>query len=200
MEFTDPMKFLAHAFHSAITVLWLTGTVLAQVQPHEIDLNFVPAKTTINFTLGDVLHTVHGSFDVKHGAIHFDPGTNRIAGEILVDAASGHSGSDSRDKKMHKDILESARYPDIVFRPDRLEGQVTAAGVSTVQAHGIFAIHGADHEITIPVRVKMSPGHWTATSHFVVPYVAWGMKNPSTFVLRVDQSVDIDIQASGETP
>jgi polyisoprenoid-binding protein YceI len=194
------MKSLAHVFHSAITVLWLTGAVLAQVPPHKIDLNFTPAKTTINFTLGDVLHTVHGSFDMKHGAIHFDQATNKLAGEILVDAASGHSGRDSRDKKMHKDILESARYPDIVFHPDRVEGQVTAAGVSTVQVHGIFAIHGADHEITIPVRVEMSPGHWTAASHFAVPYVAWGMKNPSTFVLRVDQSVDIDIQASGETP
>jgi polyisoprenoid-binding protein YceI len=200
MEFTDPMKSLAHLVLSAITVLGLTVAVLAQAQPHEIDLNFVPAKTAVNFTLGDVLHTVHGSFNVKQGAIHFEPVMNKIVGEILVDAASGHSGSDGRDKRMHKEILDSAHYPDIVFRPDRVEGQVAAAGASTVQVHGIFFIHGADHEITIPVRVEMSPGHWTATSHFAVPYVKWGMKNPSTFVLRVDQSVDIDIQASGETP
>jgi len=194
------MKPLAQFCVSAVTVFWLAGAALAQSQPHEIDLNFVPAKTTVNFTLGDVLHTVHGSFDVKHGAIHFDLATNKLAGEILVDAASGHSGSGGRDKKMHKEILESARYPDIIFRPDRVEGQVAAVGTSTVQVHGIFFIHGDDHEITIPVRVEMSPGHWTATSHFAVPYVKWRMKNPSTFVLRVDQSVDIDIQASGETP
>jgi polyisoprenoid-binding protein YceI len=200
MEFTDPMKPLARFCLFAVTVLWLAGAALAQVQPHEIGLNFVPAKTTVNFTLGDILHTVHGSFDVKHGAIRFDPATNKLTGEVLVDAASGHSGSDGRDKKMHKEVLESARYPDIVFRPDRVEGQVAATGASNVQVHGIFAIHNAEHEITIPVRVEMSPGHWTATSHFTVPYVKWGMKNPSTFVLRVDQSVDIDIQASSETP
>jgi hypothetical protein len=45
----------------------------------------------------------------------------------------------------------------------------------------------------------MVPGEWTVTSHFTVPYVKWGMKNPSTFVLRVNQSVDIEIQASGES-
>jgi polyisoprenoid-binding protein YceI len=96
--------------------------------------------------------------------------------------------------------MESGRYPDIVFLPDRVEGKVTALGASTIQVHGMFTIHGAEHEITMPVRVEMAPGHWTATSHFTLPYVKWGMKNPSTFVLRVDQSVDIDIQASGDTP
>ena len=193
------MKTVTQFSFFAITVLWLAGAV-ALAQPHEVDLNFVPAKTTVNFTLGDVLHTVHGSFDVKHGAVHFDPATNNVSGEILVDATSGHSGSDGRDKKMHKEVLESGRYSDIVFRPDRVEGQVAALGDSTVQVHGMFTIHGAEHEITIPVRVEMAPGRWTATSRFTVPYVKWGMKNPSTFVLRVDQSVGIDIQASGDIP
>lgn len=180
--------------------LWLARATIAQAVSPEIVLNFVPANATVNFTLGDVLHTVHGSFDVKHGVVHFDPASNRVSGEILVDAASGRSGSDGRDKKMHREVVESARYPDIVFRPDRVEGQFAASGASTLQVHGIFTIHGADHEITIPVRVEMSPGHWIASSHFAVPYVKWGMKNPSTFVLRVDQSVDIDIQASGDAP
>ena len=81
-----------------------------------------------------------------------------------------------------------------------MEGQVADMGTSTIQVHGIFSIHGAAHEITIPVLVEMAPGQWTATSHFAVPYVAWGMKNPSTFVLRVSQSVDIEIRAAGETP
>lgn len=194
------MKNLTRVAILIAAILGLMGTTLAQVHAHEIDLKFVPAKTTVNFTLGDILHTVHGVFDVKQGVVHFDPATNKISGEILVDATSGHSGSDGRDKKMHREVLESASYPDIVFRPDRVEGEVSDMAASTVQVHGMFSIHGAEHEITIPVRVEMSPGQWTATSHFTVPYVKWGMKNPSTFVLRVEQSVEIDIQASGETP
>jgi polyisoprenoid-binding protein YceI len=194
------MKNLTRLAVLSTAILGLMGTTLAQVHPHEIDLKFVPAKAMVNFTLGDILHTVHGVFDVKQGVVHFDPTTNKISGEILVDATSGHSGNDGRDKKMHKEVLESASYRDIVFRPDRVEGEVSELAASTVQVHGMFSIHGADHEITIPVRVEMSPGQWTATSHFTVPYVEWGMKNPSTFVLRVEQSVEIDIQASGETP
>ena len=162
MEFANPMKPAIHLGLSAIAILWLTGAIIAQTQPHEISLNVVPAKTSVNFTLGDVLHTVHGSFNVKSGNVHFDPASNKISGEILVDAASGHSGSDGRDKKMHSEVLESARYPEIAFRPDRVEGRVADLGASTILVHGMFRIHGAEHEMTIPVQVKMGQGWWTA--------------------------------------
>jgi polyisoprenoid-binding protein YceI len=137
---------------------------------------------------------------MKSGTVHFDPATQKVSGEIFIDATSGQSGNDGRDRKMHKEVSESERHPDIVFLPDRVEGQFVAIGASTLHVHGLFTIHGAEHEITIPVQVDMSPGHWTAASHFAVPYVKWGMKNPSTFILRVDQSVDIEVQASGDVP
>jgi polyisoprenoid-binding protein YceI len=197
MGFADPMKKTTIV---AIAVFWMSGSTFAQALQHEIEMSFVPAKTTVNFTLGDTLHTVHGSFNLKRGAIRFDPQTNRISGEILVEASGGNSGSSGRDRRMRNEVLESIRYPDIVFRPDRVDGEVGDMGTSTVQVHGMFSIHGAEHEITVPVRVEMSPGQWSANSHFTVPYVKWGMRNPSTFVLRVDQSVEILIQASGETP
>ncbi len=194
------MKTVSRLGVSTAIILCLVGTTLAQVKSHAIDFNFAPAKTKIDFTLGDVLHTVHGAFDAKNGVVHFDPATNKMSGEIRVDAASGHSGSNGRDQRMHEQVLESARFPDIVFRPDRVEGQVATVGASVVQVHGMFAIHGAEHEMTIPVRIEMGPDWWTVTLNFAVPYVKWGMKNPSTFVLRVDQSVDIKIQASGQIP
>jgi hypothetical protein len=70
-------------------------------------------------------------------------------------------------------------------------------GTSTLQVHGIFSIHGSDHELTVPVRVEIFPDHWIADTHFTVPYVKWGIKNPSTFVLRVSESVEIDVHAAG---
>ncbi|MGD1080342.1 MAG: YceI family protein [Candidatus Sulfotelmatobacter sp.] len=156
-----------------------------------------PAQTSVKFTVGDVLHTVRGTFRLKRGLLEFEPASGKISGEIVVDAQSGNSGSGMRDRKMHKEILESDRYPEIAFHPDRIEGAVARQGKSSVRVHGMFNIHGVDREITVPAEVEMSADHWTATVHFTVPYAKWGMKNPSTLFLRVNDSVEIDLMAAG---
>ena len=157
-----------------------------------VALNPDPAHTTIQFKLGATLHTVHGSFKLARGAVRFDPATGRISGEVVVDAASGASGDDSRDRHMHQEILESAKYPEIVFTPDRVDGVVAAQGVSQIQVHGVFRIHGAAHEMAIPVQVQITDGQASVKANFTIPYVKWGMKNPSTFLLRVSDKVEIE--------
>ena len=160
-------------------------------------MQFDPQRTTINFTLGDVLHTVRGTFHLKQGSLRLDAPLGKLTGDIVVDATSGESGNGMRDRKMHREVLESERYPQVVFRPDRFEGVVSPQGKSSVRVHGLFTIHGSDHELMVPAEVEVSADHWTATMHFAVPYAKWGMKNPSTLFLRVNESVDIDVTAVG---
>lgn len=174
----------------------LTLTILCAAA-QQSNLQVDPARTSVNFTLGDVLHTVRGTFQLKRGALQLDLSAGKLTGEIVVDAKSGASGSGSRDRKMHREVLESEKYPEISFRPDRFEGQVAVAGKSSVKVHGMFGIHGVEREITVPAEVEMSTDHWTATVHFTVPYEKWGMKNPSTLFLRVNDSVEIDLTAAG---
>lgn len=170
--------------------VWLACSVPTQAQ----ELQFDPAQTKVEFTLADVLHTVHGTFKLKRGAIHIDAATGAASGEIVVDATSGDSGNGARDRRMHANILESSRYPEIVFRPDRLEGAVPQQGATSLKIHGTFRIHGADHEITLPVDVEAGNGQFAVTLHFVVPYVQWGMKNPSTLFLRVSDQVNLTVK------
>lgn len=169
----------------------------ANAQSPAIDLKLLPGQTQIDFTLGATLHTVHGTFRLKSADLHFSPATGGISGTVTADATSGKTDNDSRDAKMHRDVLESARYPDIIFRPDRVDGKVEPAGASDIQVHGRFEIHGGVHELTIPVHVEMAPDHWSTTAHFSIPYAEWGMKNPSTFVLHVASSVEISMSAHG---
>jgi polyisoprenoid-binding protein YceI len=178
-------------------VLTLLAALVISAAAQETALQLDPAQTSVKFTLGDVLHTVRGTFQLKHGALQFEPASGKISGEVVVDATSGESGSGMRDRKMHKEILESELYPEIAFRPDRIEGGVASQGKSSVKVHGMFNIHGVDREITVPADVEMSADHWTATVHFTVPYQKWGMKNPSTLFLRVKDSVEIDLVAAG---
>lgn len=130
----------------------------------------------------------------------YDPQTGAIHGQIVVDAPSGQSGNRFRDRRMHREILETGRFPEISFRADHIDGKVTVPGASTVQVHGVFSIHGTDHEITLPTRLQIFPDHWVADLRFTIPYVKWGVKNPSTFLLRVSESVEIEVHASGASP
>jgi polyisoprenoid-binding protein YceI len=197
------MREDAHAFRSRdvpwpilVAVIFLALTPI-EAAAQDSTLHLDPQRTTINFTLGDVLHTVHGTFHLKEGTLHLATASGKLTGEIVVDAKSGESGNGMRDRKMHREVLESDRYPEIIFRPDRVDGNVVPQGKSSVSVHGIFTIHGSDHELTVPAEVQMAPGYWTASLHFAVPYAKWGMKNPSTMFLRVSESVDIDLTVSG---
>ena len=185
------MKLMRLFLALCVSAALLTAgeTIPAQQRAFTID----PAQTKVEFTLGSLLHTVHGDFHLKRGDLRFDPRTGKASGELVVDATTGESGSTARDKRMHASILESAKYPEITFRPDRVDGQVASEGKSQVQLHGVFAIHGVEHEILLPVTVDAARGEYKVLGIFVVPYVKWGMKNPSTLMLRVDDKVEITI-------
>jgi len=81
---------------------------------------------------------------------------------------------------VNKKILESDIYPEITFTPDRIEGKVNLSGHSEFKLHGFFTIHGAAHDLTMNVKADINGNHLTARGDFNVPYVKWGLKNPST--------------------
>lgn len=185
-------KFRGQVVGTAL--LLAIGALLAAAQG--ADYRVDPAQSSVKFTLGDVLHTVRGTFKVKQGELQVEP-DGKVSGQIVVDAGSGDTGSGMRDRKMNKEVLESARYPEIAFRPDRIDGAVASSGKSSVLVHGMFNIHGVDREITVSAQVEKSGEQWTATVHFSVPYQKWGMKNPSTLFLRVGDTVEIELVAAG---
>ena len=178
-------------------VLLFTFAATVSLFAQERQLEFDPAQTRVEFTLSDVLHTVHGTFRLTQGSIRFDPATGKAGGLLLVDATSGESGSGARDHKMHKDILESQRFPQITFVPIRVTGSMAPQGEWQYVVEGMFALHGSERALNMTGTVQISGDRFTGTAHFVVPYTNWGVKNPSTFILRVSDKVEINITAAG---
>lgn len=156
-----------------------------------------PAQSNVHWTLGSSLHTVHGTFALKRGSLQVDPATGKANGEIVVDATSGKSGNDGRDKKMHKEVLESGRFSEIIFRPDSIIGKLETQGDSTVQIHGILVLHGSEHELTLPAEANLSGDHWTGSAKFSVPFIEWGLKNPGNWLLKVEHSVSVELELKG---
>jgi polyisoprenoid-binding protein YceI len=165
----------------------------APIQAEHIGVAVDPASAKIEWKLTGNVHDVHGTFKLKKGELWFDPESKQAGGLLVVDATSGESGSGARDGRMHKNVLESVKFPEITFAPDRLQGAVSLSGPSESQLHGQFTIHGATHEVLMKVASKIDGDNLNATLTFSVPYVKWGMKNPSNFLLRVNDTVDLTI-------
>lgn len=162
----------------------------------ETNLVFAPSQTGIHWTLDSRLHTVHGTFRLKEGNIRFDRATGKASGQIVIDALSGESGNSMRDSRMHSSILESKKFPAIVFRPDQVSGQIPTQGAGKLQVHGTFELHGKPHDFTLPVDVQVEASQMIVKSQFPVPYLQWGLKNPSTLFLKVDDKVLVDLTAT----
>jgi polyisoprenoid-binding protein YceI len=159
-----------------------------------VDLD--PAATTIEFTLGATLHTVHGAFQLKSGHIVFDPDSGKASGSVVVDATSANTDNASRDKKMHAEVLRSQKFPEIVFTASQEKGAIAQQGSSMAEVSGVFRLCGQGHPATLSIAVESaSAGKVSLKTELAVPYVQWGLKNPSTFLLHVSDAVNLQIQA-----
>lgn len=187
------MKILVRFFF-LIVPLSIASVASAQGETFRVD----PPNSQVAFALGDGGHHVNGVFHVQSGTINFDPSTKSISGLIAVAAGSGNSGEPSRDKKMNSEVLNSDQYPEITFAPKSYEGTLAPTGDSSIQVSGVFTLHGAPHDISVPMQILIQGSDLTAKGHFVVPYVKWGLKDPSVFILKVVKQVDIDLDLKGQ--
>jgi polyisoprenoid-binding protein YceI len=165
--------------------------------PAQLVCSVDAAHSSLHWTLDTTLHLVHGTFAVKRGEVTIDTATGNATGEIVADATSGKTDNDSRDKKMHEEILETARFPEIVFRISQIDGLTRPPNKSQLKLHGTFTIHGTQHDMIVPADIEFAADHWTGTATFVVPYIAWGLKNPSNFLLKASPTVDVTLELSG---
>jgi polyisoprenoid-binding protein YceI len=171
----------------------LASCLFAQNQTLIVD----PGTSQIAFVLGATGHDVHGNFHVQSASIDFDRSAATISGTVVVAAGSAETGDATRDRKMLTDVLEVASFPQVTFVPERYEGEVAVSGDSQLQVYGVFTLHGTPHNITVPVRVHIEGQSLTAKAHITVPYVQWGLKDPSVFILKVAKEVGVDVTLSG---
>ncbi len=181
---------------TAIAIL-VALTAICPILAGEQILRLDPSSTRISFTLESTLHDVHGSLFLDHGEIRFDMETGQVSGKIVLDALRTVSGNAKRDKKMHGKVLESQTFPEIRFSATRIEGRLPTTGTQTVTLHGKMSIHGDDHDITLVAQISRDGDRLHATLNLSVPFVEWGMVDPSFFLLRVAKVVEVSIELDG---
>jgi polyisoprenoid-binding protein YceI len=186
------MKTSFHLLIFSLPLL-IASAAFAQHQTFTV----TPDSSQVAFALGGNGHHVNGTFHVQSGTVDFDPGAKKISGSVVVAAGSGNSGEPSRDKKMNSEVLDVAHYSEVTFAPTSYQGTIAASGDSTIQLTGTFTLLGTPHDLTVPMQIHIDGRNLTAKTHFTVPYVQWGLKDPSVFILKVAKEVDIDLTLAG---
>jgi hypothetical protein len=77
-------------------------------------------------------------------------------------------------------------------------GNLAERGNSNIQVQGVFRIHGAGHDITLPVLAERDGSLLRLTTSFAEPYRDWGMKNPSNMFLHVENDVAVKVTSVGQ--
>jgi hypothetical protein len=171
----------------------LAPAALAQHQTFVVN----PDASEVKITLKTTHELVNGTFHIQSGSIEFDPSAAKMSGSVVVLAGSGKTGNDSRDKKMNKDVLEVEQHATVSFEPKTYTGAIAPSGDSTIQVTGIFTLLSTPHEITVPMLVHLEGTTATVKAHFAVPYIQWGLKDPSFMFWKADKDVAIDLFLKG---
>ena len=177
-----------------VTSLLFASSAFAQHQTFTVD----PNASQVAFALAGSGHHVSGTFHVQSGSIDFDRTAHTISGSVVVAAGSGNSGEPSRDKKMNNDVLDIAHYSESpsprrnTTAPSR--PPATPPSRSTVHSR----CTARPMTLPCPCRSTSTAGLSTPKTHFIVPYVQWGLKDPSWGFLKVSKEVDIDLTLTGK--
>lgn len=154
-----------------------------------------PEATRIRFVLPTTVTDVRGRARLLRGEIHVDPYGGRTSGEIVVEAASARTGIELRDARMHREVLETSAHPKIVFVPEWTDVLAASTEHARVRVQGRIAIHGSQHPLTIPARLRREGDRVQIAAAFEIPYVEWGMKDMKTLFLDTSAQVRVEIDA-----
>ena len=186
--------FLAAALAAAL------GVATAQDRSQRLVYKVEVAGSTVKWQLPSTFETVRGDVPVFRGTIEADPlptGAWDVKSRIVVPAAAMRTGNRRRDNRMRGRILETARFPEIVFELRRLTGDLSRLrpGESfSVQIVGDLTVHGRAARVQLPVDVYVFGDHVEIAGSFPLNWKDYGMRDPSIGPIRVKEPMLVDFR------
>ena len=159
-----------------------------------------PDRTEVTFSLGALFHTVQGHGTPLATTLEFVPGEDLLTGAVILPAAGLTTDNQRRDRRMQGHVLQSEAHGDIILTLERAYGPFDPETGGDLQVEGSLQLLGASHPVSFPLEITIlldEEGQFRAKGAFMVPYVLWGLKDPSMVFLRVDKEVRVSFSAAG---
>ncbi len=180
----------------AVCLLAAVGSIAAEGPPEAFNLSLDPEATKVTFELGATGHTVQGDLYARGGELHLTQ-NGGASGYFELDALRTSTHNKRRDKTMHNKVLESSHFPTIRFEAESFKGSFPTSGEGSLSLVGSIILLGQSHPFELPIHWTVEGDRFTGSTDIEVPFIDWGLHDPSLLFLRVHKTVDIHIETSG---
>jgi polyisoprenoid-binding protein YceI len=153
------------------------------------------AGSTLRWELPSTFGAVNGTAAVFLGTVDATPlasGAWDVRSRIVVPAAGMRTGNRRRDRRMRA-ILETAKFPSIVFELRRFTGdlsRLTPGESFPVEVAGDLTVHGRTAPVQFPVDVYVFADRVEVAGSFPLYWKDYGLADPS-FVARVKEPMQV---------
>ncbi|HEX9304284.1 MAG TPA: YceI family protein [Thermoanaerobaculia bacterium] len=159
------------------------------------------AGSSVRWELPASFRPILGIVPLFHGFVEADPlssGAWDVRCRIVVPAASMRTGSQLRDRTLREKVLETDRFPEIVFELRRFTGDLSRfrpGETFSVEVAGDLTVHGKTAPVQLPVDVSVFPGAVVLRGSFPVHWKSYGLQDPSfPVVARVNEPMQVDFR------
>ncbi len=178
------------ALRTSVAALLAALPGVAQ-EPAPLHYRIDAAGSELSWELPATLHTVHGKAPRFEGAVDAEPGARgqwHIEARVVVAAASMVTGNGKRDRTMREKVLETGRFPEIVFEARRVVADLSRllrGERFTAEVTGDLEVHGRAASVRLPVDVEVFPDHVVLEGSFPLSWREYGLADPSFAFVRV---------------
>ena len=181
-----------------IGMLLLCVPAMAAEQHFRIDLDSSEVTAAVPEPLSSIRGDAVGKFRLLSCDIYQDPKRRADDGaniwvEAVVDAASYHSDSDTRDSSVKGSILDVKDFPTISFKGGSswtdVKQSSDTSGSATLK--GELMMHGAVRPFEVPVQVSLTGDKLTGDGEVSFNYTDFGIEQPSTLGLKAGNMVKV---------
>ena len=117
-----------------------------------------------------------------------------ISGKITVKLETLNSGIGLRDSHMREKNIHTAKYPDAIFEPTKIEGdtKLTVGQKKQFKVIGKMTFHGKTKELSSDVRATLLvDGSILIESRLKLPLSEFSVEAPSLAFVKVEEEVTI---------
>lgn len=148
-----------------------------------------PLEGKVTYRGSHALASWEGVNTTARGSLTWNTANGVLGGEICIQTAGFDSGIGLRDRDA-RELLEVEQFPRSCFRPSQLNQQGDQASVI-----GRLNLRGREREVKAIGRLIREGSTYRFVGSFATRFTDWGMNPPNLIVFRVNDEVEVTLEA-----